>query len=178
MSISGISASNSLSQSVQSWQTRAQKIQTEFQQIGQDLQSGNLTQARSDFNALSQNLPSSLTQGNSALSQAFSSLGTALQSGDAAAAQKAYSTLQTDLQQVGQGQHHHHHHGGGGSQNSNSSTGSTLSQLFSTLGSALTAGNLSAAQTAYSTLTQAFKSSGWNSGATSQSPVGALSLLG
>ena len=57
MSVSGISASSYLSQSLQSWQTKAQTIQNEFQQLGQDLQSGNLTQAQSDFKTLSQNLP-------------------------------------------------------------------------------------------------------------------------
>jgi len=32
------------------------KYESEFQQLGQDLQSGNLTQAQSDFTTLSQNL--------------------------------------------------------------------------------------------------------------------------
>ena len=77
MSVSGISTSNSLSQSLQTWQARAQKIQNEFQQLGQDLQAGNLTQAQSDFSTLSQNVSSPL-QSNSALAQAFSSLGSAL----------------------------------------------------------------------------------------------------
>jgi len=177
MSISGISANSYLSQRLQTWQAKTQTIQSEFQQLGQDLQSGNLSQAQSDFKTLSQNLPSSV-QGNSTLSQAFSSLGTALQSGNVSAAQKAYTTLQLDVQQAGQSQQHHHHHGGDGSQTNNNSTGSTLSQLFSTLGSALTAGNLSAAQTAYSTLTQGFQQFGWGSGRGSQSAAGALSLLG
>lgn len=176
MSISGISASSYLNQTLQNSQAKAQTIQGEFQQLGQDLQSGNITQAQSDFNTLSQNLPSSL-QTNSTLSQAFSSLGTALQSGNASAAQKAYTTLQQDLQQVGEG-HHHHHHGGGSSQTSNTSTGSTLMQLFGTLGTALTAGNLSAAQTAYSTLAQGFQQLGGNSASSALSQVGAVSLLG
>ena len=150
MSVSGVSSSTSLSQSLQSWQARAQKIQSEFQQLGQDLQAGNLTQAQSDFSTLSQNVSSPL-QSNSALAQAFSSLGSALQSGNLSAAQQAYSSLQQDVQQAGQG-HHHHHHAGSSSQTTNSSSGSTLSQLFSSLGSALQSGNLSAAQTAYSTL--------------------------
>ena len=151
MSVSGVSSSSSLSQSMQTWQAKAQKIQSEFQQLGQDLQAGNLSQAQSDFSTLSQNVSGPL-QSNSALAQAFSALGSALQSGNVSAAQQAYTTLQQDVQQAGQGHHHHHHHGGSSSQTTNSSTGSTLSQLFSSLGSALQSGNLSAAQTAYSTL--------------------------
>jgi hypothetical protein len=177
MSVSGISANSYLSQSLQNWQSKAQTIQTEFQQLGQDLQSGNLTQAQSDFNTLSQNLPSSL-QNNSPLSQAFSSLGTSLQSGNVSAAQKAYATVQQDLQQAGQSHHHHHHHGGDDSQSSDSSTGSTLSKLLGTLGSALTAGNLSAAQTAYSTLSQGLQALTQGTSTAAQLSSQAVSLLG
>ena len=81
MSISGISSSSPLSQSVLSWQATAQRIQSEFQQLGQDLQAGNLTQAQSDFSTLSQNISGPL-QSNSTLAQAFSALGSALQSGN------------------------------------------------------------------------------------------------
>src|SRR5208337_2125602 len=143
MSVSGVSSSSSLSQSMQTWQAKAQKIQSEFQQLGQDLQAGNLTQAQSDFSTLSQNVSGSV-QSNSTLAQAFSALGSALQSGNVSAAQKAYTTLQQDVQQAGQG-HHHHHHAESGLQTSNPSTESTLAQLLSRLGSALTSGNLSAA---------------------------------
>lgn len=176
MSVSGISANSYLSQTLQNWQSKAQNLQTEFQQLGQDLQTGNLSKAQSDFNTLRQSLPASL-QNNSTLSQAFSSLGSALQSGNAAAAQQAYTTLEQDIQQAGQG-HHHHHHGGGGAEIGDSSGGSTLSQLFSVLGSALTSGNLSAAQTAYSTLTQGIQQLGSVAGSTSQSLASALSFLG
>jgi soluble cytochrome b562 len=162
---------------VQSWQVKAQKIQSEFQQLGQDLQAGKLTQAQSDFSTLSQNISGPL-QSNSALAQAFSALGSALQSGNLSAAQQAYTALQQDVQQVGQGHHHRHHHVGNSSGTTSSSTGSTLSQLFSSLGSALQSGNLSAAQTAYSTLSQDLAGLGWSSGATSQSMAGALSFLG
>jgi hypothetical protein len=162
---------------VQSWQAKAQKIQSEFQQLGQDLQAGNLTQAQSDFSTLSQNVSGSV-QNNSSLAQAFSALGSALQSGNVSAAQKAYTTLQQDVQQAGMGHHHHHRHAGSSSQSTNSSTESTMGQLFSSLGSALTAGNLSAAQTAYSTLTQDLSQLGLGSGSASSSMVGALSFLG
>jgi hypothetical protein len=174
MSVSGISSS-SLSQSVQNWQAKAQTIQNEFQQLGQDLQAGNLTQAQSDFSTLKQNISGPL-QSNGTLAQAFSALGSALQSGNLAAAQKAYTTVQQDVQQAGQA--HHHHHSGGSSQTTDPSTGSLLSELFSSLGSALQTGTLSAAQTAYSSLQQGLTQLGWNSGAASQSTAGALSFLG
>jgi hypothetical protein len=162
---------------VQSWQIRAQKIQSEFQQLGQDLQAGNLTKAQSDFSVLSQNLSSPL-QSNSALAQAFSSLGSALQSGNLVAAQQAYTSLQQDVEQTGQGHHHHHHHGGMGSQGANSSTGSSLSQLFSSLGSALQAGNLSAAQAAYSTISQDLQQLSLGAGVATQLASEAVNFLG
>lgn len=161
---------------MQTWQVKAQKIQSEFQQLGQDLQAGNLSQAQSDFSTLSQNVSSPL-QSNSALAQAFGAMGTALQSGNVSAAQQAYTTLQQDIQQAGQG-HHHHHHAGGGSETSGSSTGSALSQLFGSLGSALQSGNLSTAQTAYSTLSQDLSQLGMGLSTTAQSMAGAISFLG
>jgi hypothetical protein len=53
-----------------------------------------------------------------------------------------------------------------------------LSQLFSSLGSALTAGNLSAAQTAYSTLEQGLQQLGLSAGTTAQSMAATVSFLG
>ena len=176
MSVSGVSSSSALSQSLQSWQVKAQKIQSEFQQLGQDLQAGNITQAQSDFSSLSQNFSGSV-QSNSSVSQAFSALGTALQSGNLAAAQKAYSTLQQDVQQTGQS-HHHHHHAGGSSENTNSSPGSALGQLLSSLASSLQAGNLSSAQTAYSTLAQGLQQLTQGVGTAAQMAATAVSFLG
>jgi len=176
MSVSGVSASSSLSQNLQTWQARSQKIQSEFQQLGQDLQAGNLTQAQSDFSTLNQNI-STPVQTNSSLSQAFGALGTALQSGNLAAAQKAYSTLQQDVQQSGLG--HHHHHAGGSSEMNNSSSGNVLSQLLGSLGASLQSASSSAAQTAYSTLAQEFQELGLGStSGTASSLAGALSFLG
>ena len=67
MSVSGVSSSSSLSQSMQTWQAQAQKIQSEFQQLGQDLQAGNLTQAQSDFSTLSQNISTPMQTNGSCL---------------------------------------------------------------------------------------------------------------
>jgi outer membrane murein-binding lipoprotein Lpp len=179
MSVSGISSTNSLSQSVQTWQANAQKVQNEFQQLGQDLQAGNLTKAQADFSVLSQNVSGGL-QGTSAVAQAFSSLGSALQSGNLATAQQAYASLQQDVQQAGMGHHHHHRHHAEGTNtdSSNSSSGGTLSQLFNSLGSALQSGNLSVAQTAYSTLSQDLSQLSQGVSTAAQLATTAVSFLG
>jgi len=179
VSISGISSNSPLNLSLQSWQAKAQQVKSEFQQLGKDIQAGNISQAQSDFSTLSQNLPGSV-QSNSSLSQSFSALGSALQSGNVSTAQQDYATLQQAIQQSSQGQqqHHHHHHTGNSSQSSNSSTQSTWAQLFGSIGSDLQSGNLSAAQTAYSTLSQELSGLGWSAGSTSGTAVGTVSLLG
>src|SRR5208337_3703685 len=104
MSIFGI-ASSILSQlNSSTTQSRPQQIKQGFQQLGQDLQSGNLSQAQSDFSALQQLLPgqqqtgASTTQTSSQtgnpISQAISQLGQDLQSGNLTAAQSDFTTLQ------------------------------------------------------------------------------------
>lgn len=83
---------------------------TEFQQLGQDLQSGNLSSARQDFSAIEQSV----------------------------------------RQRTAQILHHHHHFVAG----AQSGAANTLAQEFGTLAQALQAGNISAAQTAFSALEQ------------------------
>ena len=163
MSIAGI-ASSSIFQLLgsQSSQSPSQNFKLEFQQLGQDLQSGNLAQAQSDFAALQpssgQSTAASSTPTNaSPIATAFQQLSQDLQSGNLTAAQQDYSTIQQDFQQQsasGASEHaHHHHHHSWGSQDS-SSTQNTLSQLFSQIGQALQSGNLSTAQSAYASLQQ------------------------
>ncbi len=163
MSIAGI-ASSSIFQllSSQSTQSPYQNFKQEFQQLGQDLQSGNLAQAQSDFAALQPSSGQSTATSNpqtnaSPIATAFQQLSQDLQSGNLTAAQQDYSTIQQDFQQQSasgaSGHAHHHHHHSGGSQDS-SSTQNTLSQLFSQLGQALQGGNLSSAQSAYASLQQ------------------------
>ena len=172
MSVSGISISLF---NTQTTQNNIQKAQQEFQQLGKDLQSGNLSAAQTDFATL-QNLaaPSSSTtasQSNSPIAQAFAQLGKDLQSGNLSAAQQDFTTIQQDFQnQVSQSQTqpthgHHHHHGGGGSDSS------AISQLFDQLGQALQSGNLSSAQQAYTSLTQQLQQSGQSTGVQPQSPL-------
>ena len=147
-------------QSTQNNQSNFQQIQAEFQQLGQDLQSGNLTQAQQDFATLSQNFPAAQQAGASAstnannaspLAQAFSTLSQALQSGNLSAAQSAFATVQQDVQQRASQPHgHHHRHGGGGGGGQDNQA----VQAFDSLSQALQSGNLSAAQTAFASLQQ------------------------
>src|SRR5450631_354169 len=163
MSIAGI-ASSLFSQIGSLQNNPKSQIQTEFQQLAQDLTSGNLSGAQSDFAALQENAPGAQNNGTSPLSQAFSALGKDLQSGNLSAAQQDFATIQQDISAAQQtGQVHHHHHYGGESQVSQSTSGqSSLAQLFSTLGQDLQSGNLSSAQQAYSALQQNLQQLGGN----------------
>ncbi len=117
--------------------------QTDFQNLSQALQSGNLAGAQSAFAALQQSYQSqnptsssasssSSTSSSNPISTDLTSLGNALNSGNLSAAQTSFSQLEKDMQAQGGG--HHHHHGGGGmgqavqslvSQLSSSATGSS-----------------------------------------------------
>jgi hypothetical protein len=161
MSVSGISSSNLFDYVTQSVQTRKQQFQQEVQQLGQDLQSGNLSAAQADFATLQQLGPktsstssTSSAQSSNPIAQAFNQLAQDLKSGNVAAAQQDFSTIQKDVQnQAGQMHNHHHHHLSG----SASSGTSAIDQLLTQLGQSLQAGNLSAAQQAYSTLLEDFQ---------------------
>ncbi len=163
MSVSGISTSL-YNYDSQNAQNSLQQIQQTFQQLGQDLQSGNLSAAQSDFVTLQSLVPNSSTsssQSNNPIAQAFTQLAKDLQSGNLSAAQKDFSTIQQDFKnqatqsQTGATQGHHHHHGGGSSE---------ISQLLDQLGTALQSGNLSQAQSAFASLQQQFQQSGQASG--------------
>lgn len=168
MSLIGLLSSNLFSagaaqnsqntQSSQNAPSNFQQIKTEFQQLGQDLQSGNLTQAQSDFATLSQNLPGASQSNANPILQAFAQLGNDLQSGNLQAAQQDYTTIQQDSQQVAsqvQGHHGHHHHPAESSQSSSSSSSrqsNPIVSAFSALAQDLQAGNLSGAQSAFAAL--------------------------
>ena len=169
MSVTGIASSilTAISGN-QGHQTRAQQIQSEFQQLGQDLQSGNLNQAQADFTTLSQNLPglsqnsgsaaAATTSPNGTTAQAFAQLGQDLQSGNLRASQQDFTAVQQDLtqnagQQV-QGHRHHHHHAESSQDSSSSSSQQTnaINQALGQLGQTLQAGNPQGAQSAFSAL--------------------------
>ena len=136
--------------------SRFQQLRAEFQQLGQDLQSGNLTQAQQDYTTLSQNLPGAGQAGANPALQAFAQLGQDLQANNLQAAQRDYTTLQQDAQQAAQvGGHHGHHHHHAESSPSSSSTSqqnNPIAQAFGALAQDLQAGNLSGAQSAFATL--------------------------
>lgn len=158
MSVTGVTIPNLYPSS--SGGKQFQQIQQDFQQLGQDLQSGNLSRAQQDYATLTSALPSNQQQNsNSPIAQAFAQLGQALQSGDLAKAQQAFSTIQQDIQQNQSTQgHHRHHHSQNAQSSSSSSQNSTIGQALSALNSALQSNNVSAAQQDFSSLTQAIES--------------------
>jgi outer membrane protein assembly factor BamD (BamD/ComL family) len=158
MSVLGIGGSALLGYLTQNLQGSKRQSQNEFQQLGQDLQTGNLSGAQSDLATLQQNSPfasaSSTSRSSSSLSQVFHQLSQDLQTGNLSAAKQDYSTIQQDFQNLtalrqALGGHQRHHHAGSSASNS-----SAVSQLFSELGSALQSGNLSNAQQVYSSIQQ------------------------
>jgi hypothetical protein len=154
-----------------------QQIQSEFQQLGQDLQAGNLSQAQQDYATLSQNFPNAQTQpaqtqpaqtqnNSNPVAQAFNALAQDLQNANLAGAQQDFANIQQDFQQQQPQQdsapvhHHHHFHGGGddgGSQQQNE-----IGQAFNSLAQALQSNNLSGAQSAFATLQQDLQQFGFN----------------
>jgi soluble cytochrome b562 len=141
MSVSGISSSSFFEYDTESIQKKMKQAEQEFQQLGEDLQSGNLSAAQSDFVTLQQLGPQdNSSDSSSPMQQAqadFEQLGQDLQSGDLSAAQ---SDL-TALQQLGQ-------------QDSSSNPMQQIQQAFQQLGSDLQSGDLSAAQSDLTTLQQ------------------------
>jgi hypothetical protein len=161
----------------QNYQNKFQQINTDFQQLGSDLQAGKLSQAQSDYATLSKDIAGSQSQSNNTINQDFSALGQALQSGKLSDAQSSFSTLQQDLQQAGQVHHHHrHHHHNGGSQGANSAgvqASDPIAQAFDALRNALQSGDLNSAQQAYSTIQQDLQHFGLGANAVSSSSAAA-----
>jgi outer membrane protein assembly factor BamD (BamD/ComL family) len=152
MSLAGILSSNLFNFNSQSVQDPMKQFRQDFQKLGQNLQTGNLTGAQADFAALQKDDPqsSSSTQNNNPIAQAFQQLSSELQSGNLSAAQQDFSSLQQDFQnQAASHMQRSHHHHSGGSQDS-----SQMTQLLSQLGQDLQSGDLASAQQAYATLQQ------------------------
>lgn len=153
MSVAGILSSNLLNYNTQAIQDRMQQFRKDFQQLGQDLQTGNLSGAQADFAAMQNDGPqsSSSTQSSNPVAQAIQQLSSDLQSGNLTAAQQDYTNLQQDFQNqaspMRRPHHHHRNHSGGGQDNG-------ISQVLSQLGQDLQSGDIASAQKAYSTLQQ------------------------
>jgi len=154
VSVAGISSS-SFFDYAQSIQNRGQQFRQDFQQLGQDLQSGNTSSAQSDLAKLESLQPqagtSPSTQSNNPITEDLKQLGQDLQSGNTSAAEQDYAKIQQDFQsQAAKGHGHHHHHGGGGG-------AGDITQTLDQLGQDLQSGNLSTAQQAYNSLEQEFQ---------------------
>jgi hypothetical protein len=117
-----------------------QQVRGEFQNLGQDLQAGNLAQAQTDFVTLSASV-STQYGANSAVSKTLNAIGQALQSGDLSTARQAFSTLPPGL--TGQpGTGHAGHHG----------TMHPCLKGLDKLGQALQSGDLTGAQQAFAAM--------------------------
>jgi hypothetical protein len=160
MSIAGI-ASSILFQLSSPHNSQAQQLKTEFQQLAQDLQAGNLTRAQTDFAALQQSTPAGFSSSANPLSQELTTLGSDLQSGKLSAAQQDFLNIQQTVEQHSQSsQIHHHHYHGGGAPIPASSPGqqdNPVTQLLNTLAKDLQTGNLTQAQQAYTQLAQSLQ---------------------
>ncbi len=187
MSVSGISNVSVLNGNTQTTQSRMQQFRQVFQQLGQDLQSGNLSAAQSDILTLQQSvLPAASTTASSSknrIAQDFSQLSKDLQSGNISAAQKDYAAVQQDFQS--RPTHRHHHHSGGGTSGISKVLGG-LGQaaqfvanlgvhLLGPLGVALQSGNLSAAQQAYGGVQQVMQQLAQSNAASTQTAPGTTS---
>ena len=129
-------------------QRHYQQVRSEFQQLGQDLQNSNLTQAQTDFVTLSQSVAAQFGS-NSPVAKTLNTIGQALQSGNLSAAQQAFSSLPVGLGGSSAGQLHHHSGG----------MHTRFQSLLDQLGQALQAGNLSGAQQAFSAVQQLWQQS-------------------
>ena len=160
MSINSISINTPPVGNLQDYQSRRESLRSEFQQLGSDLQTGNLTQAQNDFAKFSTDLDAIKGYSATAASQALTALNQALQSGNVSTAQQDYSAIVQSAPQ-GQMQVHHHHHHGNGTQSPNSSDAvGQLGQAFNRLGQDLQAGNPADAQQTYSVILQQLQQSG------------------
>jgi hypothetical protein len=93
MSALGISSSSLFDSNAQSMPSRTRQSRPDGQRLGQDLQSGNPSAAQADLATLPRSRPQS-----NAISSPQNNHPSAQQSGNLAAAQRAYSTLQQDFQ--------------------------------------------------------------------------------
>jgi len=160
--------------------------QQKIQQLGQALQSGNLSAAQSDFATLQASFSQPATTAGSTstgstsnpVAQAFNQLSTDLQSGSLSAAQKDFSTVQQDLQNNLSSNHfHHHHHLSSGGGSGDSSNQNSLLQDLNQIGQSLTSSNLAGAQQAYATLQQQLQQFALGSEGSSQLSNMPLSLV-
>jgi hypothetical protein len=155
-------------------QTNGNSARSEIMQLGQDLQAGNLSAAQQDYVTLSQGPLANQQNSTNPLVQDLQAVGTALQAGNLNGAQQAFSTFQQTAAQnasARQAAHGgHHHHGGGNGQENNA-----LAQAFNSLEQALQSGNLTTAQSAFTTLQSDLQQAGFGFAANPTSSAGGTS---
>jgi hypothetical protein len=164
MSLIGLLSSNlfaaGASQNLQNTQStsaasRFQQIKTEFQELGEDLQSGNLSAAQQEYSTLSRNLPGASQTSSNPTGQAFNQLGKDLQAGNLQGAQQDYTAVQQGTQknaaQVG-GHRGLRHLISDLQDSASSQQGNPVAQALTELSQTLQLGNLTGAQSAFATL--------------------------
>jgi chromosome segregation ATPase len=143
MSISAISNSlHTQTQQNAALSTNLKQFQQEFQQLGQDLQSGNVSAAKGDLSTLQQlGIPGFLSS-STTVGQEFTKLSTQLQAGNVSGAEQDYTSIQQNLAQA----RTHFQQSGSGT--------STTDTLLKQLGNELQACSQTTAQQAYATIQQ------------------------
>jgi outer membrane protein assembly factor BamD (BamD/ComL family) len=152
-------ADSTLQSPVQAQAQSTDPIAQAFNQLSQDLQSGNLAAAQSDYQTIVQDLPqqgtassqgtatgSTSTQSGNSVAQEFAQLGKDLQAGNLTAAQADFATLQQELPQS--------------STASSTQSSNPIAAAFNQLSQDLQSGNLTAAQQDYSAIEQDFAAQG------------------
>lgn len=127
--------------------------QKQIQQLSQDLASGSLPAAQSDFATLQKALSQPATIPASASDPVAQAFATDLKSGDVAAAQKDFSTIQQDLQNKGgPSTKHFHHYRPLSTGSEDSSIQNPLLQDLNQFGLKAASGDLAGAKQAYGAL--------------------------
>jgi hypothetical protein len=175
MSIAGILSSSFLQNQLNA---TSSPYQQDLQKLSQDLKSGNLSAAQSDFATLQKafsqfptnTAPVSTASASNPIAQAFNQLASDLQSGNVAAAQKDVSSIRQDFQgEVGipTNSYHHHHHIGSKSSGGNSTEQNSLLQDLTPASPSPASSSPAGAQQAYATLQQELQQFAFGNGAES-----------
>lgn len=106
----------------------AQAARAKFNQMGEAIQNGDLTQAQADYSDLMKTAPAFVKNGQGPMGQAMANLGSALQSGSVSNAQEAFQFLAQHLR-------HRHHVASQGS--ADATTGSASSASGASSGSSV-----------------------------------------
>lgn len=135
-------------------QSKVQAVSSEFQKLGSDLTTGDLTKAQTDFVASSQSFVAGQQASNLSAAQAFDTLGQSLQSGDLSVAQQSFAKTWPGAFGPDALSNLPLPHGPSSSQAMVSGVNNAIMSDLVQLGRTLQAGNLSAAQQAFTTLQQ------------------------